>query len=281
MAKRFISTELFDDEWFAELDQESKIFWIYYLTKCDHAGLLKNNKRLIEFQCGIKSLDTVIKQLANRIIKVTETLFFCPKFLDFQYPGFPECEFRAAKSAKDILLKNGIDYHELKKVDKELANSYGNGISKGKSKSNGNGNGKITGRAKKIEVPEFPEYQECMTAYFEFFKKLNGVEPEIKPQDGKALKNLITHFRTLAKDGSTVADGLRYIFANWHKLDAFTQKQIDLAKIHANINSIITQVKTVKKNGPTNTSNTDYESPEFRANIDSKLSGIYGKQAAN
>src|SRR5688572_5090933 len=137
MAKRFIDTGLFDDEWFAELKPESKMFWIYYLTKCDHAGLLKFNKKLIEFQTGIKSLDTVIKEIGYRLVRVNDQLFFCPKFIQFQYPNFPKSGVKQQDSAIELLIKNGLwdsetnNFKELNKtydtVDKDLPKSYDNG----------------------------------------------------------------------------------------------------------------------------------------------------------
>lgn len=148
MAKRFIDTGLFDDEWFAELDKDCKLFWVYYLTKCDHAGLLKYNKKLIEFQTGIDSLETVIKQFGNRIVTVSEQLLFCPKFISFQYPDFPKSKVRQQSSAIDLLIKNGLwdeITHNFKllpnsplTVKELLPNSYGNG------NDTGNGNGSAT-----------------------------------------------------------------------------------------------------------------------------------------
>lgn len=119
MAKRFIDTELFDDEWFCELSKDGKLFWIYVITKCDHAGLLKYNKKLIMFHLSINSIDTVIKELGNRLIIVNEHLIFCPKFIDFQYPNFPNSSVRQQASAIQILLKYGL-YDEK---NKQLANS--------------------------------------------------------------------------------------------------------------------------------------------------------------
>lgn len=108
MAKRFIDTGIFDDEWFAELNQDCKLFWVYYITKCDHAGLLKFNKKLIEFQTGIKSLETVIEQFGNRLIRVKEELLFCPKFISFQYPGFPKSGVKQQEGAISLLIKAGL-----------------------------------------------------------------------------------------------------------------------------------------------------------------------------
>lgn len=143
MAKRFIDTGLFDDEWFAELKPESKMFWVYYLTKCDHAGLLKFNKRLIEFQTGIKSLDTVIKEIGNRLVKVNEQLFFCPKFIQFQYPDFPKSNVKQQASAIELLIKNGLwdsELHEFKEFEKSKVT-----VAKDLTKSHVNGNDTVNG----------------------------------------------------------------------------------------------------------------------------------------
>lgn len=141
MAKRFFDSGLFDDEWFAELKIEGKLLWVYYLTKCDHAGLLKYNKKLMEFQTGLKGIETVFEQLGNRIVTVTDTLLFCPKFLSYQYPGFPNLKMPAQRSAWQLLIKNGLvaedsDSSEFLNsyitVTKELKNSIS--LSKGYSK---------------------------------------------------------------------------------------------------------------------------------------------------
>ena len=120
MAKRFIDTGLFDDEWFCDLKQEYKVFWIYYITKCDHAGILKINERLIEFHTGVKSLETLIKDFGNRLIRVSENLLFCYKYIDFQYPDFPKSNVKQQQSAEKILEKLGI--WDIK--NKQFTNSY-------------------------------------------------------------------------------------------------------------------------------------------------------------
>lgn len=137
--------------------------------------------------------------------------------------------------------------------------------------------------AKKIDLKvkpesEFPEYKESMEAYHNFYKSRTGVNPSIKAQDGKALKDLILHFRQMATNGNTVLDGLLYVFNHWQKLDDFTQKQIDISKIYTNINSIISQLKSKKKNGNTNTGNTDYESAEFRDSMFAKIDKAFGSK---
>jgi hypothetical protein len=108
MAKRYIDTELFDDEWFMDLSPEGKILWIYCITKCDHAGLLKWNSRLVKVHTGIEKIETVIKELNKSLVRVKEGLYFLPKFFEYQYPNFPRNRFRAADSAAEKLVNLGL-----------------------------------------------------------------------------------------------------------------------------------------------------------------------------
>ncbi len=138
MAKRFIDSGLFDDDWFMDLSKEGKILWLYSITKCDHAGILKLNIKLCKVQTGINNIETVIKELGNRLVRVNEQLLFVPKFVVYQYPGFPDCKFPAARSAIKTLEKYQLIQDGKLTVAKELPNSYGNGNGNG----NSNGNGK-------------------------------------------------------------------------------------------------------------------------------------------
>jgi len=124
MAKRFIDTGLFDDPWFMDLSKDAKIFWVYCITKCDHAGIIELNERLFKFQTGLKSMQTVIKELSNRLIMVNEQYYFIPKFIVFQYPNFPNSKVRSQKSAIDILNKFKIDYTKYLSVSELLDKSY-------------------------------------------------------------------------------------------------------------------------------------------------------------
>src|SRR3990167_9221307 len=136
--KRFIDTNIFADEWFSELTKDGKLFFIYFITNCDHAGVLRLNKKLCEFQTGIKSCPTVIKELGNSLISVIKELgnssengntFFMPKFIAFQYPGFPKSKVLQQSSALKILNSYGIDEEKLKSyltVSQQLPNTTDN-----------------------------------------------------------------------------------------------------------------------------------------------------------
>jgi len=124
MSKRFIDTGLFDDDWFMDLSKDAKLLWVYFITKCDHAGILKLNEKLCKVQTDIKDLNLIIKQLGNRLVTVSEHLFFIPKYIDFQYPGFPNSKVRQQQSAVDILVKYGLFDKEKLTLNIQLDNCY-------------------------------------------------------------------------------------------------------------------------------------------------------------
>lgn len=108
MAKRFIDTGMFDDNWFMDLSKDSKLLYLYVITKCSHAGLIEFNERLCKFQTGISDLKGAVKGLGNRLITVKEGFFFVPKFLFFQYPNFPNSNVFQQKTALEELTKLGL-----------------------------------------------------------------------------------------------------------------------------------------------------------------------------
>lgn len=124
MSKRFIDTELFDDSWFMNLSKDAKLLWLYLITKCDHAGIIDINKKLVEVQAGIKSYETVSKQLGNRLIHVRDNYYFIPKYIEFQYPDFPRSNVRQQQSAIKILEKFGLFIDGKLTVSKDLTKSY-------------------------------------------------------------------------------------------------------------------------------------------------------------
>jgi len=127
MSKRFIDTDLFEDLFFMNLTIEGKILWIYFITKCDHAGIIELNSKLIKFLTGIEKIEPVIKQLSNRLVTVKKDLYFIPKYIDFQYPNFPNSKVRQQESAIEILKKHGLFNEENQTINKHLTKGYVNG----------------------------------------------------------------------------------------------------------------------------------------------------------
>lgn len=65
MAKRFVETQRWQDEWFCNLGAEEKLLFIYLCDKCDNAGFWQVNYKLASFETGIKP---------NRIVRVSQGL---------------------------------------------------------------------------------------------------------------------------------------------------------------------------------------------------------------
>ncbi len=84
MAKRFTDTTKWDDEWFMDMPMEGKLFWLYLLDTCDHAGVWKVNKRLASFRLGF---DVDVAGTFGDRVEVVENgeYWIIKKFLDFQY----------------------------------------------------------------------------------------------------------------------------------------------------------------------------------------------------
>ena len=92
MAKRFIDTKIWDKAWFRKLSPKNKLFWIYLLTRCDHAGIWDADWEAAEFLIGewvdFDELPTAITG-KMKFIK-GEDQYFIPAFIDFQYGELKE-----------------------------------------------------------------------------------------------------------------------------------------------------------------------------------------------
>lgn len=194
MSKRFIDTGLFDDDWFMDLSKDAKLLWIYFITKCNHAGMIKLNPKLCKVQTDIKELETVIKQLGNRLVTVSEHLYFIPKFIDFQYPGFPNSKVRSQISAIAILKKHGLIDEENLTLIKGLDNSYEHEH----DNDNDNDKGGMGGKNKIIFQQFWDSYhlitglqKTDLQAAQKYWNKLSDTERQ------KAIKNIKPYYDSL------------------------------------------------------------------------------------
>ena len=89
MAKRFLDTGFLDDSWVIEQPMEYKMFYLYLMTNCDHAGIIDFSIKNAEFKTGYKGLansfETVKEVFGNRLVFVRDNYYFIPKFLKNQY----------------------------------------------------------------------------------------------------------------------------------------------------------------------------------------------------
>ena len=128
MPKKFIDSDVFDDEWITDLSKDGKLAWFYFVTKCDAAGILKLNRKLFSFQTGIKSLDTVIKEFGNRIQRVSKEYVWICKYVDYQHPnGLSEASKPQAaiiKRLREFGLWDDEKSKSIQRVSKELEDSF-------------------------------------------------------------------------------------------------------------------------------------------------------------
>jgi len=87
MAKRFIDTKIWDKAWFRRLTPKNKLFWIYLLTKCDHAGIWDADWEAAEFLIGEwVNFDELPSEITDKMEYIKgDDQYFIPKFIEFQY----------------------------------------------------------------------------------------------------------------------------------------------------------------------------------------------------
>ena len=104
MSKRFTATDKWDDPWFFDLSNTNKLFWLYLLDNCNHAGIWQVNVKLVEFR--IKDFVYEPEAFKDRIVVLSPEKWFIRKFVDFQY-GELNKDNRAHQSVISILQKEG------------------------------------------------------------------------------------------------------------------------------------------------------------------------------
>jgi len=87
MAKRFIDTKIWDKAWFRKLSPKNKLFWIYLLTRCDHAGIWDADWEAAEFLIGewVNYDELPIEITAKMQYIKGDEQYFIPSFVEFQY----------------------------------------------------------------------------------------------------------------------------------------------------------------------------------------------------
>tara|TARA_R100000734_G_scaffold19147_2_gene18593 strand:+ start:3192 stop:3836 length:645 start_codon:yes stop_codon:yes gene_type:complete len=108
MAKRFLDTNLFRKRWIRELDTDMKLFWIYLLTDCDHAGIWDVDVERASFQLKLDlDQDKILKTFDRKINNFKVDKWFIPKFVQYQY-GELNPNNKAHLSVIKILTKYGL-----------------------------------------------------------------------------------------------------------------------------------------------------------------------------
>lgn len=213
MSKRFTATEKWEDPWFCSLTVEERLFWIYLLDKCDHAGIWQVNWMLVNTYFPGFAFEK--SKFAQRIIEITPAKWFIPKFLKFQYPNGLRNDWKATASVIKILSENNIldtvrelfGYSFLTVLDKD----------KDKDKEKEGGVGETKQRKTCAEYSEkfdalwkmFPNGKGKKMAYRHYSASVKTMDDEINI--AKALDNYVKSKRV--RDGF-VQNGSTW-FNNW------------------------------------------------------------------
>lgn len=112
MAKRFIATELWNEDWFLDMKIEYKLFWYYIISNCNHAGIFKLNLRTFNL---LNEVNLTSKQALDyfnngkvRIRELSDSKWFIEDFFVFQYGSKFNTNNRVHESIGKELIKNNI-----------------------------------------------------------------------------------------------------------------------------------------------------------------------------
>ncbi len=113
MARRMTDTAKWDDDWFMNLSPSAKLLWFYLCDQCDHAGIWKVNRRLVEFKIG-KDLDwqAVRTEIGDRVTEIDEgRRWHIRKFVEFQYGAVPK-DNKVHRSVQGLLSAFSLPWGE-------------------------------------------------------------------------------------------------------------------------------------------------------------------------
>ena len=122
MAKRFITTSMWEKPNWRKLPVRLKVVWFYLISKCNHAGIWECDIDLLSFQIGEDyTLDEIMEAFGSQIVELGDNKFFLSKYISFQY-GVLNPSVRVHQSVIKLLKKYNIqyEYSELSVKDKDI-----------------------------------------------------------------------------------------------------------------------------------------------------------------
>lgn len=109
MAKRYTDTEKWKKSFIKSLPAEYKLFFLFLLDECDHAGIWHTELEVAEARLGIKlSLEKIRGLFNERVVEFDGgTKMFIPDFINFQYGELNPAN-KVHKSVIEKLKKYGL-----------------------------------------------------------------------------------------------------------------------------------------------------------------------------
>lgn len=112
MAKRFTDTDKWKKSFIKGMPAEYKLFWLYLLDECNHAGIWHVEFDLVQLRLGIQVSETKARGFFKERVVLFDagTKWFIPDFIEFQY-GKLGSKNRAHNSVIEQLTKYDLLRH--------------------------------------------------------------------------------------------------------------------------------------------------------------------------
>lgn len=110
-------TEIWDEDWFIDLPNDYKLFFLYIKDRCDHSGMWRPNRRKLQMILHGKMLDyntflTEVNKdeagIKNRIAILKNGKWFLTRFIPFQCGNKLNLGNGAHRGALKLLVLNGV-----------------------------------------------------------------------------------------------------------------------------------------------------------------------------
>jgi hypothetical protein len=109
MAKRMTDTDKWKKGFIRSLPSKYKLFWLYILDDCNHAGIWETDFEVASIRIGSKITEVEAHKALAAQVKVFDggNKWFIPKFIDFQYGTLNE-NSRVHQSVINLLDKYDV-----------------------------------------------------------------------------------------------------------------------------------------------------------------------------
>ena len=219
MAKRFSSTEKWDDVWFSELSPIGKLLFLFIVDKCNNAGFIEPNCRLHSFTMGItkEQYDNGIVESEKVIVySKTKNVIWIKTFLLHQNNLPLNGENNAHKQIINLIRSNedlfNFDFNDLA-PQQGLFRGLGKGI--GNGNGIGIGNNLISINPLYYQLNKLEEILINETTWQESICRDNKLSlSAVKDW----IKKFILKLQSDGEDGKSLKDAKKH-FNNWLKIE--------------------------------------------------------------
>lgn len=256
MAKRLIDTNLFKSGRLKRLKTPLKLFYVYLLLECDHAGVWDVELDVAELRIGMElpPENEILQQLEGFAIPFNNgQKWFLPNFIFFQY-GELNPNNRVHSSVLDILNKHNINHllepqeapskpltSPLDDPNKPLASPILGAKDKDKDKEKDKDKDKDMPKKKSANAPN-----PAFIAVYSQFMEARNLKARLTATDAKSLRLIENYLSTLesATTGKkTALELFQFILDNWQHLNPWQQSQLQPRQINAQLPNFIETIK--------------------------------------